>query len=128
MSLGHWVPEVPAVFLKKSTLPSFLPCSSNSSGCFFVICVTFVLFCLRISSFSLRYYSIWCNKLWNSAGKMFSFWIACDIASVMLFHFFWTKNLVELCFLALEQIIGLIFEKQYFPEAVICSSQTEPCL
>ena len=43
MSLGHWVPEVPAVFLKKSTLPSFLPCSSNSSGCFLLSAL--LLFC-----------------------------------------------------------------------------------
>ena len=60
---------------------------------------------------------------------MFSSWIACNIASLMLPNFLvWDKILVELCFLALEQIIGLIFEKQHLPGAVVCSYQIKPHL
>ena len=43
MAFTPWVPEVFAIFRKKSSLPSFLPCSSNSSHRFFVICFTLAL-------------------------------------------------------------------------------------
>ena len=37
------VPEVFAIYCKKSSLPSFLPCSSNSSRYSFVICFTLAM-------------------------------------------------------------------------------------
>ena len=86
LQLAPWVLEVPAVFRKKSSLPPSLPCSSNSSHCSFVICLTFALFCLRITCFSLQYFSISCIIFWNSAREIFSSRIACDITSLVLFN------------------------------------------
>ena len=43
MALTPWTPEVFAIFRKKSPLPSFIPCSSISSHCSFVICFTLAL-------------------------------------------------------------------------------------
>ena len=46
-----WIPEVFAIFRKKSSLPSFLLCSSNSSRCSFVICFTLALAWFLVSVF-----------------------------------------------------------------------------
>ena len=40
--IAPWVPGVLVIFCKKSSLPSFLPCSSISSRCFFVLCLGLV--------------------------------------------------------------------------------------
>ena len=55
--------EVFVIFRKKSSLPSCLPCSSNSSRCSFVIFLTLVLAWFLISALSLRYFSTYCNTL-----------------------------------------------------------------
>ena len=58
MALTPWVPEVFAIFRKKSFLPSLLPCPSNSSHRSFIISFTLVLAWFLISAFSLRYCEI----------------------------------------------------------------------
>ena len=45
MALTPWKPEVFAIFRKKSSLHSFLPCSSNYSRCFLAMFFTLALAC-----------------------------------------------------------------------------------
>ena len=63
MALAPWIPEVFAIFRKKSSLPSFLPCSNNSSHCYFVISFTLALAWFLISAWSIRYFSTSCSPL-----------------------------------------------------------------
>ena len=114
MTLPPWLPRLSAMFCKVSFLPSFPPCPSNSFRCLFEICLTFALFCLQISFFSLRFFSISCNILGYSAGEMLSSWIACDIASLILSNFAWTKTLIELCFSCFTAINWVGFCKAVF--------------
>ena len=51
------------IFCKKSSLPSFLPCSSNFSRCSFMICFILALAWFLISALSLQYFSTSCNTL-----------------------------------------------------------------
>ena len=69
MALTPWVPEVYAIFRKKSLLPSFLPCSSNSS-CSFDICFTLALAWFLISALSLQYFPTSFNTLRNSVDDV----------------------------------------------------------
>ena len=52
MAMTPLIPEVFAIFRKKSSLSFFLPCSSNSSQCSFVICLTLALAWFLISALS----------------------------------------------------------------------------
>ena len=58
-----WVPKEFAIFCKKSSLPSFLPCSSYYSRCSFVISFTLALAWFLISALSLQYFSTSCSTL-----------------------------------------------------------------
>ena len=53
MALISWIPEVFAIFRKKSSLPSFLPFISNSSHCSFVICFALALAWFLISALGI---------------------------------------------------------------------------
>ena len=88
MALAPWVPEVFAILRKKSSLPSFLPCSSNSSRCSFVISFTLALAWFLISALSLRYFSISYSTLWNSVGEITLSCIACEMILAMLSNLF----------------------------------------
>ena len=103
MALTPWIPEVFAVFCKAFSLPSFFLCSSNFSCCFFYNLSYFTLFCAGIYSFSLQHCFIFCSILWNSTCEMFSSWIACDMASLMLSDFACDEDLIELSFSCLQQ-------------------------
>ena len=98
MASAPWIPEVFAIWRKKISLPSFLPCSSNSSRCSFSI--YFTLFYLRflISALSLRYFSLSCNTLWNSLGEMSPSCIACEMISAMLSNLLWASSIMTSCF------------------------------
>ena len=98
MALTPWVPEVFAIFHKKSSLPSFLPCSSIFSRCSFVISFTLALAWFLISVLSLRYFSTSCSTLWNSAGEISLSYIACEMMLVMLSNLFWASSLMASCF------------------------------
>ena len=91
-------PEVLAIFREKCSLPSFLPCSSNSSPCSFVICFALALAWFLISVLSLRYFSIFCNTLWNLVDEISPFCIACEMISAMLSTLLWASSLVASCF------------------------------
>ena len=113
-------------FCKAFSLPSFFLCSSNFSCCFFYNLSYFTLFCAGIYSFSLQHCFIFCSILWNSTCEMFSSWIACDMASLMLSDFACDEDLIELCFSCLQQITGLIVGNQHYSQAVVCSCQIKP--
>ena len=98
MALAPWVPEEFAIFRKKISLPSFLPCSSISSLCSFLICFTLVLVRFLIFTLSLRYFSLSCNTLWNSVRDMSLSYIACEMISAMLSNLLWASRIMASCF------------------------------
>ena len=98
MALTPWVPEEFAIFRKKSSLPSFLPCSSISSRCSFVISFTLAFAWFLISALSLRYFSTSYSTLWNSVGEISPSCTACEILLVMQSNFLWTSSLIASCF------------------------------
>ena len=53
MTLAPWIPVVLAIFRKKSSLPSILPCLSNSSRC--SVCDLFYLGFRLVSDISLKF-------------------------------------------------------------------------
>ena len=98
MALAPWVPEVFAIFRKKSSLPSFLPCSSISSRCSFVISFTLVLAWFLISALSLRYFSTSCSTLWNSVVEISPSCIACEMILAIHSNLLWGSSLIASCF------------------------------
>ena len=98
MALALWIPEVFEIFRKKSSLPYFLPCSSNSSRCSFVISFTLALPWFLISALILRYFSTSCSILWNSAGEASSSCIACKMILAVLSNLLWASSLIASCF------------------------------
>ena len=95
---GTLVPEVFAIFCKKSFIPSFLPCSSNFCGCFFLICLAMASAWFIISAFNLRYFSTSWSTLSNSVGEISPSCIACEMILDMLSNLLWARNLMESCF------------------------------
>ena len=93
MVLTPWISEVFASFYKKFSLLSFLPCSSNSSGCSFVIWITLALAWFLISALSLRYFlllTIPYEIQWS--------YISYEIISAMLSNLLWERSLIASCF------------------------------
>ena len=70
MALAPWVPEVLAIFCKKSSLPSFLPCSSNSSRCSFRD--LFYLVLGLVPNISLKSNLLWASSLMESCFSCFT--------------------------------------------------------
>ena len=101
MALTPWVPEVFVIFHKKSSSPSFLPCSSDSSRCSFVISFTLALAWFLISAFSLWYFSTSCSTLWNSLEEMSPSCITCQIILVILSNLLRASSLMAPCFFSL---------------------------
>ena len=56
MALTPWIPEMFAIFRKKFSSPSFLPCSRTFSRCSFMIFFSLAMGWLLISALSLRYF------------------------------------------------------------------------
>ena len=98
MSLTPWVPEEIVIFLKKSSLPSFLPGSSIFSRCSFVISFTFALVWFLVSAFCLRYFSTSCSTLLNSVGEISPSYIACEMILTMLPNLLWAVASCFSCF------------------------------
>ena len=98
MAMTPWIPDVFTIFRKKSSLSSFLPCSSTYSQCSFVICLTLALAWFLISALSLRYFSTSCNTLWNSMGEISPSCIACEMILAVLSNLIWASSLMALCF------------------------------
>ena len=98
MALAPWIPKVFAIFRKKSSLPSFLSCSSISSHCSFVISFILTSAWFLISTLSLRYFSTSCSTLWNSVGETSPSYIACEMTLAMLSNLLWARSLIALCF------------------------------
>ena len=95
MTPTPWILEVFAIFCKKSSLPSFLPCASNSSRCSLVICFTLSLVWLLISAINVRYFSTSCNTLRNSVEEMTPSCIACEMILAMLSNLLWVSSSME---------------------------------
>ena len=87
-----WIPEVSAIFCAKFSLPSFLPCPSNSSRCSFAICLTLVLACL-VSNISLKF-TVFFYLLQYLMIFMSMSCIACEMISVILCNLLWASCLV----------------------------------
>ena len=98
MALAPWVPEVFAIFCKKSSFSSFLSCASNSSHCYFIISFTLALAWFLISALSLRYFSASCSTLWNSVGEVSSPCTACGMILVILSNLLRKSSLIASCF------------------------------
>ena len=81
---GIYTLDTWSVFCEKSSLPSFLPCSTNFSRCSFVIFFTLALAWFLISALSLRYFFTSCSTLWNSVGKISPSCIFCEMILAML--------------------------------------------
>ena len=98
MTLAPWIREVFAIFSKKSSLPSFLPCSSTSSRCSFVISFYIDLAWFLISALNFRYFSNSCSTLQNSVGETSPSCIAREIILAMLSNLSWANSLIASCF------------------------------
>ena len=97
----HWHPgylKYLRFFVKKSSLPFFLPCLSNSSRCSYVICLTLALIWFLISALSSWHFSTSCNTLWNSMDEMCPSCIACEMILAMLSNLLWASSLKASCF------------------------------
>ena len=86
--------------LKKYSLPSFLPCSSNSSRCSFVIFFTLALAWFLISALSLYFYLLqYLMKFsWRDVSVLHCLWMIL----VMLSYLLWVSSLMHHVFLALQ--------------------------
>ena len=84
-----------AIFRKKFSSPSFLPCSSIFSHCSFMIFFSLAMAWLLISALSLRYFSFSCNTLWNSVGEISPSCIAYKMILAMLSNLPWESSLME---------------------------------
>ena len=98
MALTPWIPEVFAIFDKKFSSPSFVPCSSIFSRCSFTIFFSLAMAWLLMSALSLQYFSFSCNILWNSVGEISPSSIACEMVLAMLSNLPWASTLMESCF------------------------------
>ena len=118
MALTPWIPEMFAIFRKKLSSPSFLPCSRTFSRCSFMIFFSLAIGWLLISALSLRYFSFSCNILWNSVGEISPSCIACEMIMAMLSDLSYSSSLMESCFsraalktLRYFRVAGVIREK-----------------
>ena len=114
------------LFLQSILIAFFFSLFKQFFLLFFCNLSYFTFFCAGIYSFSLQHCFIFCSILWNSTCEMFSSWIACDMASLMLSDFACDEDLIELCFSCLQQITGLIVGNQHYSGAVVCSCQIKP--
>ena len=98
MTLAPWIRGVFATFCIKSSLPSFLHCSSTSYRCSFVISFYLALAWFLISALNLRYFSNSCSTWQNSVGEISPSCIACEIILAMLSNLSWANSLIASCF------------------------------
>ena len=87
-----------AIFRNEAYLSSFFLCSSSSSYCYFVICLTFALGWFLMPVFILRYFSIFCSALWNYIDNMCLSHITCEILSAILSNLLRVGSLITSCF------------------------------